>query len=77
MNQEITKNGSSTLEKAKKDAQSNLNALEKKLQGYTDSEIVRAKEEVTKNHRNELDGFRNEVSKDFQAVHLKTLDMQK
>jgi len=69
--------GKSTFDKSKRETQANVAIAEQKMKGYTDLEINKLKEELIQNNRQTVDVLRTEVSKDFQSVHLKLLDLQK
>jgi len=73
----MDKMGKSVFEKSKRETQAIVVISEQKMKGYTDFEISSLKEESIQNNRQTVDVLRTEVSKDFQSVHLKIVDLQK
>lgn len=52
-------------------------SLEQKLRGYTDTEITKVRDELTKNNKSTVDNLKIEVQKDFQSVRLDLADLQR
>jgi len=74
---EIEANGGRIFELSKEDFSNHTVLLEQNIKEYYDKEIIIAKEEMTINNKVRLEEFKVELSKDFQTLNLRILDIQK